>query len=152
MAEVQVVVDVDAPVRRTWDALTDWERQSDWMLGTTVRATRKGGHGVGGELEGWTGVGRLGVLDTMVVETWEPPSRCVVRHTGRVVHGAGAFEVLERPGGSRVVWTEWLDLPWGLLGEVGFLLGRPVAVAGVRWSLRRFARAVETQERTGAGA
>ena len=139
MPEISLSVDVAAPPDRVWAAMVDWERQGEWMLGTTVRGTVNGGHGTGAELEAWTGLGPVGFLDTMVITAWDPPYRCVVRHTGRVVRGAAAFEVEPAGAGSRFVWTEWLELPWGRLGELGFVLVRPLVVAGIRYSLRRFA-------------
>ncbi|MFP5218551.1 MAG: SRPBCC family protein [Actinomycetes bacterium] len=141
-------VDVDAPPERTWAAATDWDGQSAWMLGTTVRGTARDGQGVGGGIEAFSGVHagplRLGVLDTMVVERWEPPWLCHVRHTGPVVRGTGTFAVEPRDGGrSRFVWREDLDLPLGVVGRLGWVLVRPLFAAGVRLSLRRFARWVE---------
>lgn len=141
---LSIPVDVDAPVEATWAAATDWEGQSAWMLGTTVRGTARDGQGVGGGIEAFSGVAlgplRLGVLDTMVVERWEPPHLCHVRHTGRVVRGTGTFSVEPRDGGrSRFVWREDLDLPLGALGRLGWVLVRPLFAAGVRLSLRRFA-------------
>ena len=45
--------------------------------------------------------------DTMTITVWEPPHRAVVRHTGKVVKGSGAFEVeAVAPGRSRGVWSE----------------------------------------------
>ena len=41
------------------------------VLGTEVRATEQGGVGVGGGIEAFTGVGRLGFLDTMVITEWD---------------------------------------------------------------------------------
>lgn len=138
-----LTVDVDAPVEQTWAGATDWAGQGQWMLGTSVRPTREGGQGVGGEIEAFTGVGRLGVLDRMTITRWEPPYRCHVLHTGRLVRGTGAFEVEPRGAGSRFVWREDLELPLGLLGRLGWLLVRPVFAYGVRLSLARFARWVE---------
>lgn len=143
-AEVVESVLVGAPAEAVWDLLVDWERQSEWMLGTRVRGTREGGRGVGGGIEGFTGIGRLGFLDTMVITVWEPPVRCVVRHTGRVVRGAGAFEIEPQgPHRSVFVWSEWLDLPFGSLGRRAWPLVRPAVRLGARMSLRRFARAAE---------
>jgi hypothetical protein len=74
------------------------------------------------------------------VRTWDPPRRCIVRHTGRVVRGAGVFEVEPLgPDHSRFSWGEILELPLGTLGRVGFPLVRPVVAWGLRASLRRFA-------------
>jgi len=147
-AKLVLSVDVDAPVEDTWRAAVDWDTQGEWMLGTTVRGTAQGGVGVGGGLEAFTGVGRLGFLDTMEITAWDPPYRCEVLHTGRVVRGTGVFAVEERPGGrSRFVWEESLDLPLGRVGRWGWPLVRPAFVAGVRASLKRFARSVESARR-----
>jgi uncharacterized protein YndB with AHSA1/START domain len=144
VAELTSRVDVAAPPEVVWDRLVDWDRQGEWMLGTTVRSTTNGGRGVGGGLEGWTGVGRLGFLDTMTITVWEPGRRCVVRHTGWLVRGGGAMEVEDLGNGrARFVWSEWLDLPLGRLGRLGWPLVRPLMQAGVDLSLRRFARWVE---------
>jgi carbon monoxide dehydrogenase subunit G len=143
MAELVAEVDVDAPPRRVWDRVVDWERQQDWVPATKVRTVDGDGHGVGGRIEAWTGVGRVGFLDPMVVTEWSPPHRCAVRHTGRVVRGTAAFEVVELPGGrSRFVWSEWLELPLGVLGQLGWTVARPLLRWGLRRSLRTFARQV----------
>jgi uncharacterized protein YndB with AHSA1/START domain len=142
MAEITLSVEVDAPPEAVWDALVDWDRQGEWMLLTRVR----GGYGPGADVEAFTGVGPVGFLDRMTITDWRPPLRCQVRHTGRVVRGAAAFEVEPMAGGrSRFVWTEWLVLPLGLVGRVGFALLRPLVVAGIHYSLRRFARWVPSR-------
>jgi carbon monoxide dehydrogenase subunit G len=148
MPELTETVDVDAPPERVWAALTDWVRQGEWMLGTDVRTVGGPAQEVGGRIEARTGVpvpgrGHLGVLDTMVITRWDPPRRVDVRHTGRVVRGTGVFEVRPRGAGSTFVWTEGLDLPLGALGRAGWPLVRPAMAAGVRLSLRRFARFAE---------
>lgn len=144
MAVLTLTVDIDAPVEATWRAAVDWEAQGEWVYKTTVRGTAQGGVGVGGGIEAYTGVGKLGFLDTMVITVWEPPHRCEVLHTGRVVRGTGVFAVEELPGGqSRFVWEEQLDLPLGALGRAGWPLVRPLFAAGVRRSLQKFARLVE---------
>ena len=156
-AEVVVDVLVDAPPEAVWAAITDWDRQSEWMLGTTVRATGRGGdghgHGVGAGLEAFTGIGRMGFLDTMVITLWEPPHRCEVLHTGRVVRGTGVFEVLALPGErSRLVWSEQLVLPLGRLGRAGFPVVAPALKAGVAASLKKLAQAVENEHADGSWA
>ncbi len=140
-ASLVLHVDVDAPVEQTWLACVDWDAQGDWMLGTAVRATYQDGVGVGGRIEAYSGRRPFGFLDTMVITRWDPPYRCDVVHTGRVVRGTGTFEVQPRgEAGSRFVWREDLDLPLGLLGRVGWVVVRPFFAYGVRLSLQRFAR------------
>jgi hypothetical protein len=78
--------------------------------------------------------------DTMVITQWEPPVRCVVEHTGRVVRGSGVFEVVPAGAGSEVRWTERLELPLGAAGRWGWRLARPLARRGMGLSLHRFAR------------
>jgi hypothetical protein len=80
----------------------------------------------------------------MEITLWEPPRRCHVLHTGRLVKGTGAFEVESRgPQRSTFVWREDLELPLGLLGRLGWPLVKPFFAYGVKLSLKRFARWVE---------
>ena len=141
MAELVVSQVVAAPAQRTWDVLTDWSVHDDWMVLT--RAT--GGNAPGETIEAFTGIGRLGFLDTMTITSWEPPRRAVVRHTGRVVRGSGAFEV-QALGDNRcrVVWSEWVQLPFGLLGRLAWPVARVAVRALLQVSLRRLARYVES--------
>jgi uncharacterized protein YndB with AHSA1/START domain len=139
VAEVTLSVDVAASPEEVWAAAVDWDRQGEWMAFTRVRG------GPGATLTAFTGIGRLGFEDPMTITTWEPPYRCVVRHDGRVVRGAAAFEVVPTADGARFVWTEWLVPPFGLLGEVGFALVRPLVLRPLRASMERFARWVSTR-------
>lgn len=140
MAELVVTQEVAAPAQQVWDVLTDWSVHHEWMLLTRA----EGGHGQGETISAFTGIGPVGFLDTMVITAWEPPHRAVVRHTGRVVKGSGAFEV-ERLGEhhSRLVWSEWVQLPFGVVGRLGWPVARLFVRAGVVFSLRRLARYVE---------
>jgi carbon monoxide dehydrogenase subunit G len=142
VAELVITQDVNAPADQVWSSLVDWDLHGEWMLFTHA----SGGSAVGETIEAFTGIGRVGFLDRMTIVVWEPPHRAVVRHTGRVVRGSGAFEVRESSAGrSQVVWSEWIDLPLGALGRAGWPLVRPLVRAGVSFSLRRFARFVESR-------
>jgi hypothetical protein len=147
-AVIAVDVIVDAPVEPVWAAVVDWARQSEWVLGTTVRPTTNGGTGLGGGIEAFTGVGRLGFRDPMVIIEWEPPHRCTVKHIGRVVRGYGVFEVFALPADrSRFVWSERLELPLGLAGRLGWPVVKPALAAGARASLNKLASAIEAERR-----
>ncbi|QQQ77221.1 SRPBCC family protein [Saccharothrix sp. 6-C] len=129
MTRLDLRVAVEAPAGTTWAALTDWARQGEWMLGTTVRVTSGDGVSTGSGLTAFTGLGRLGFTDTMRITAWEPPVRCAVEHTGRLVRGTGEFVVVPRGAErSELVWSEDIALPLNL-----------AFAPGVAWSLRRFA-------------
>ncbi len=144
MPEVVVGVDVDAPPEQTWAVLTDWERQGEWVLATTVRLRSATRVGVGTEIEALTGVGKVGVRDRMRVTGWDPPRRCTMQHTGRLIRGRGIFVVAPRPGGSRFTWTEDLELPFGLIGRIGWPLVRSLTRWGLQRSVNRFASFAES--------
>jgi hypothetical protein len=106
------------------------------------------GRGVGATLAAFTGIGPLGFTDTMRIVEWEPPSRCVVLHTGAVVRGTGEFLVSAvTDSTSEFVWVERLELPFGVVGRVGWPVVRPAFTWGVRRSLAQFARFAEGYER-----
>ncbi|MGH3912117.1 MAG: SRPBCC family protein [Pseudonocardiaceae bacterium] len=141
-------VDVRAPPETVFAAATDWERQGEWILGTTVRILQGDGRSVGSEVEAVTGVRGIGFADSMRITVWEAPLRCEVLHTGRVVRGVGIFEV--RPRGRDAAtfeWTERLELPWGALGRLGWTLIHPVFGGGLQLSLNRFADFCRTYPR-----
>lgn len=144
MEYIELEVLVQAPALNVWNAITNWQAQSSWMLGTKVWPVNGDGTGVGGQIEAFTGIWRIGFLDTMEITSWEPPAKCDVLHTGRVVRGTGTFEVIATSEStSKFIWSEDLDLPLGLLGKIGFTLVKPGFVYGVRKSLEKFADLVE---------
>ncbi len=161
MPELVLPVAVEAPPERVWAALVDWRAQGRWMLATDVEVVTAHDEGVGVRLAARTGLPlpwrrnrhgstrHLGVLDTMVVTEWEPPTRVVVQHTGRIVRGPGIFDLTPAAHGTDLVWTERLYLPFGVLGRLGWPLAKPFVLLGFRVSLRRFARYAATGSAAG---
>jgi carbon monoxide dehydrogenase subunit G len=143
----QVSTDVDAPAQATWSVLTDWARQSEWALLTHTRGIGPtGGRAVGEQVHAFTGVGRLGFMDTMVIEVWDPPQRCRVRKTGRVVRGASEFRVEPLgPHRSRVVYAAEVEVPGGTVGLALWPLARAAIAAGFGRSLTTLAGIVERE-------
>lgn len=143
-AHLALDVIVNAPAATVFEAFAQWEEQGRWMLGTGVDVTSGDGRSVGSQLAAFTGVGRVGFLDTMTITRWDPPYRVDVVHTGSVVRGTGTMEVVDLPDGrSRFIWSEDLDLPLGILGRIGWPIVRPAMREGVRRSLEAFGRLVE---------
>ncbi len=147
MEHVELRIAIKASQDSVWRAITDWTRQGEWMFATKVEVTSEISHDVGASLAAFTGFGPLGFLDTMVVTHWEPPVRCDVNHTGRVVQGTGTF-IVERVSDNEsvFVWSEDLTIPLGAAGRFGFTLTKPFFLAGVRQSLKKFATLVEEQK------
>jgi hypothetical protein len=146
MTSMSVSVDIDAPAETTWQVVTDWERQDRWIPMTDVRLDAGSAAAGGARISARTALGPLGFLDQMVVDVWEPPYRCEVRHLGTVVTGRGVFLVEDRPGGrSRFTWREELSStgPRTLFDLATVLPTRVL----FRLALSRLARLVEAQAR-----
>jgi hypothetical protein len=136
---------VDVPSDRLWAVLADWSRQGEWIPLTTVRTVRGDGRGVGGRIEAWTGVGRIGFSDPMVITHWDPPRRCEVLHLGPVVRGEGGFEVTAiDAAAARVEWWESFELPLGRFGRAGWRLTEALWQAALDRSLGRLRRLAGT--------
>jgi hypothetical protein len=142
MTALSVSIDIDAPAARTWEVVTDWEHQGQWMPMTDVRVSATAPIGVGAKLSARSGVGPARFVDPMVVDVWEPPYRCEVVHLGKVITGRGVFLIEDLPGDrSRFTWSEELDSAGArrLIERVGLPATRPlIAIA-----LRRLAKLVE---------
>ena len=144
MTHLELSVDIQASAVEVWNGITNWPAQSDWMMGTRVSSLDGDGHAVGARLEAFTGVGKVGFLDTMEITTWQPPVRCDVLHTGAVVRGTGTFVVEPiHDSASRFIWSEDLDIPLGIIGKFGFAIIRPLFMWGIKKSLAKFAHLVE---------
>jgi carbon monoxide dehydrogenase subunit G len=147
--EVSARIRVQATPERVWQVAMDWSRQGEWIPATRVR----GGTGHGARVVARTAVGPVGFTDTMVVTEWDPPRRCVVQHTGRIVRGSGIFEVVPAGQLTEFRWTELVELPLpaalqeGTAGRLAGVLGRYAVVPITRWSLQhalhRFARLLD---------
>ena len=137
-------VDCDASIEKVWAKIADWGSQGEWMVATRVWLTSDISEGVGTSIAAFTGPAHriypklsfLGLLDKMTVTTWEPPSRCDVIHTGKILKGTGTFQLDSNgPNSTTFFWSETIDIHRAL-----FLFGAPFIWLGVRISLARFAR------------
>ncbi len=156
IGRVKATVEVKALPEDVFAAMVDLPSQDEWMLGTRLFALsgedvaegvdRKEVRvpQVGSKIAALTGIAGMGVLDTMTVTVFDPPHRWEVRHTGSAFKGVGIFRVEPTPTGSRVTWVEEIDLPFGILGGLGFRLVKPLVHSGLAISLRHLARGVCT--------
>ncbi|NAS20172.1 SRPBCC family protein [Herbidospora sp. NEAU-GS84] len=141
VVRLRVAAEAGVPAERLFAVMTDWPRHREWMVLTDARVTSGDGRGVGSRLSAFTGVGRVGFTDTMEITAYTPGAIVEVRHTGALVRGGGVFRVSPLPDGrSRVEWVEELELPFGVVGRVGWVVARPVAAVALKVSLERLTR------------
>jgi hypothetical protein len=133
-------VDIKASQAEVFNKVVDWESQGDWMLGTKVSRTKNNGQGVGGEIIAWTGIWKFGFNDPMVITQWVEPKIVDVKHLGKVVKGTGSM-VVEKidDKNSKFIWSETIELPLGIVGKIGWIFIKPFFVAGIKYSLNKFA-------------
>ena len=110
MGVVEVRRTVPIPLGTVWDTVTDFAAYGRWIPLTSMR-TDPPPVRLGWGFAGFTGVGPVGFLDTMLIVRWEPPAdgaaRFAVRKTGRVLRGfADVALTATDTGGTEVVWRE----------------------------------------------
>jgi hypothetical protein len=133
---IAISLKIDAPIQKVWESLAQWDKQGDWMLQTKVWVTSEITEGIGTSINAFTGIARLGVLDSMTVTSWQPPHTCDVVHTGKIIKGTGRFHLVEVSADTTLFdWSEEVIAPRAL-----FLMILPALYCGVRISLSRFAR------------
>lgn len=145
---LEVTVEAAAPRRTVWDVLTDWERQSEWMLdAVSVEVLTPARHGVGVTIRCPTRLLGVTVDDVMRVTAWDEPARLEVIHLGHVITGSGGFALRELGHTrTRIDWWEEVDPPLGALGEWGATgLVRPILRRIFTRSLTGFAQLAERE-------
>jgi hypothetical protein len=135
---------------RAWQAIADWEGQGNWMLQSRVWVTSQIREGIGTTIAAFTGpfyksypkFSNFGLLDTMVVTNWQPPYRCDVMHTGKILKGTGTFELIEISAtATRFSWSEDIEC-----SRLQFLAIYPFLWIGVRISLARLSTSLRPPE------
>lgn len=141
--EFSVDIEIAADPVVVWDTVTAWEQQGAWMPATNVRHLPGPRRAVGERFVARTGLGPLAFDDPITVTSWDPPRRCEILHTGRVVKGVGAFYVEPVGDGSRFTWWERIEVPGGPAAPLLWRVGHPLTTAGFDWALRRLKQQVE---------
>ena len=120
------------------------------MLQSKVWVTSEIREGVGTSIAAFTGpfykryprFAKFGLLDTMIVTNWQPPVRCDVMHTGKVLRGAGTFELVEiSEVTAQFNWSEDIEC-----SRLQFLAIYPFLWIGVRISLARLSTSLRPPE------
>ncbi len=124
---LEMAATVPAAPDVVWKLVTDWERQSDWMLeASDFVVTSAHREGIGVEAEATIRIGGITTRDRIRVSVWEPPRKLTIDHLGWVT-GQGEIHIFPAgPDRSRVFWREELHPPLGLLGAVGMRMFKPL--------------------------
>ena len=147
---IQISVTLPCNQGRAWQAIADWEDQGRWMLQSKVWVTSQIREGVGTSIAAFTGplyksypkFAKFGLLDTMVVSNWQPPIRCDVLHTGKVLKGTGTFELVKiSESATKFTWSEDIEC-----SRLQFLAIYPFLWIGVRISLARLSTSLRPPE------
>lgn len=139
--DVKLKVMLPTDIDSAYAAITNWSKQSDWMLSTKVWLSAGDGKTVGSEIAAFTGVWKLGFLDTMTITKLAPPALVEVLHTGKVLRGEGKFELTQvSVNQTQFDWFERVEIPFGYLGLAVWWLIRPGFTLGVWYSLRKLAK------------
>ncbi len=127
---------LEAPPDVVWRAITDWERQGEWMLEASdfvvVSDEREG---VDVVAEATVRIAGIATRDRIRVDAWELERRLGIVHLGWV-KGRGDLWLEGTPDGTRLRWREELHPPLGPLGAVGLRLFRPFLVRTFERDLR----------------
>jgi len=143
LKHVSASVEIDAPASAVFDNVTNWQEQEKWVFLTKVQGIGDDSRRLGGKLEAFTGIGKLGFIDTMTITDWDNPKLCEVTHTGNVVKDKGVFTVSTKNSLTYFTWTEYVELPFGFIGRLGWIFAKPLVKLGLRSSLKRLKKHIE---------
>jgi hypothetical protein len=138
-------VNISADQKTIFDYLTDWDKQSDWIMFTTVNKLSTSPNQEGTKLSAMTKFGLLKFIDTMVVTEWNPYEKIIVEHTGRVILGKGLFRIQSTALNScEFIWEEITPVPFGIIGQIGLFIVKPIMKLLFGLSLKKLKRNIET--------
>jgi carbon monoxide dehydrogenase subunit G len=147
---VHTAGDLDGPPGLVWEILTDWERQSEWMLEMAeIVVTSAAREGVGVEAKATVSIAGIKTTDVVRVDVWEPEEHLGLRHEGWV-RGRGDIRLSPNGNrGTRIDWTEELHPPWGIFGAIGLRLFRPLLARTFRRDLALLQKLVRSRAAPG---
>ena len=125
---VERTIDLPCRIEEVWVALTDWERQADWMLdadAVIVRSAHRAGVGV--RLDVRTRLFQIpAFVEPMEVTAWDPPRSLTIAHGGPV-RGRGTWTLAPAAGvGTDFTWTEDVELAVPVVGGLAASVYAPI--------------------------
>lgn len=153
MARIEVSTLIRATPERVWEIIADLEGQKAWMVDVRrleVTSEQKTGSGAIMEVTSEL-FGLPLVKDVMEITDWVPNREFGVLHRGQF-KGTGAFILEPVEGGTKFIWREDFEAPFGPLGEMGHrLLVKPHLTTVFSRSLENVRRIAEGRPAEVAG-
>lgn len=142
----EVRTSFDAPPRRVWDEMIDWNGHGEWIPATRMEVAPGDATAVGAELTAFTGYGPLTLEDRMRVArcTWDDEESigdCEVEKLGPVLTGRAGFTVVPEGSGTAVVWLEDVTVPYAP-GFTAPVIAK-LSALGFELAMRSLAKIVE---------
>jgi hypothetical protein len=82
----------------------------------------------------------------MVVTDWQPNAKIVVEHMGRKILGKGIFKIHKISANNcEFLWEEITPVPFGFIGQTGFVLAKPFIRLLFGLSLKKLKIIIETE-------
>jgi carbon monoxide dehydrogenase subunit G len=115
------------PPAAAWAALTDWERQAEWMRDADrVEVVSLQRAGLGTTVAVRTRVLHVPLFtERLEVVGWDPPRELRIAHRS-FVRGTGTWSLEPAGTGTRFRWVEEISLPVPVLGELALRVYRPL--------------------------
>lgn len=135
-------INIKASQQTIFDYVSDWEKQSDWIMFTTVKLVSGAPQHKDPILLAITQLGLFKLTDTMVITDWQPNERIVIEHTGRVVLGKGVFTI--RKISDEICEFTWQEITPVPFGQIGLILIKPVFRVFFSRSLKMLKNNVES--------
>ncbi len=114
------------PPAAAWAALTDWDRQAEWMRDADrVEVVSPQRTGLGTMVAVRTRVLHVPLFtERLEVVGWDPPRELRIAHRS-FVRGTGTWSLEPAGTGTRFRWVEQISLPVPILGELALRVYRP---------------------------
>jgi len=139
-----------APAQLVWDEMIDWPSHSAWIPATHIEVHTDDSQVVGATFTGYTGYGRLALVDRMRISQieWDEATStgtCEVEKLGPVLQGRAGFAVSPDGDGCRVDWFE--DVTVAYLPQLFAPPVNKLSALGFSFGMRRLATIVEKKHR-----
>ena len=139
----KVIIKADQKV--IFDCVSNWEKQSEWILFTTVHIISAAPNQLGTKLLATTKFAAIKLIDTMIVTEWQPFEKITVEHTGRIILGKGIFKIHSiSENNCEFTWEEITPIPFGAVGQIGLVIVKPLMKLLFGISLKRLKSNIES--------